>query len=184
MAQSRRRRALTEQLPQVLTLLVGGLRAGHGLSQGLATLVDQLSPPASTEFARVTRAVELGLPMQRALSQMGERVGSDDMALVVTAINVQHEMGGNLAQTLETIGETVRDRIHMLREIRVLTAHQRITGYILAALPLFLGLFFFLRTPAYMSRLFEPDWIWLPIAAGIMQILGFLVIRRIVDIEV
>jgi tight adherence protein B len=183
--QNRRRRALTEQLPQVLTLLVGGLRAGYGLSQGLATLVEQLPPPSSTEFGRVTRAIELGMPVQRALSQMAERVGSDDLALVVTAINVQHEMGGNLAQTLEIIGETVRDRIVMLREIRVLTAHQRLTGYILTAAPLFLAVMFFLRTPEYMSRLLEPGLTRLLLVGAVLgQILGFLVIRRIVDIEV
>ena len=185
LAQQRRQRALTDQLPQVLTLLVGGLRAGYGLSQGLATLVEQLPPPSSTEFGRVTRAMELGVPVERALSQMAERVGTDDLALVVTAINVQYEMGGNLAQTLEIIGETVRGRIHMLREIRVLTAHQRFTGYVLAAMPLAFAFLRFSRGPEVLNRLFEPG---LPrlmlIAAVVMQVLGFVVIRRIVDIEV
>ncbi len=149
------------------------------------TLVEQLPPPSSAEFGRVTRAMELGVPVRRALSQMAERVGSDDLALVVTAINVQHEMGGNLAQTLDIIGETVRDRIVMLREIRVLTAHQRLTGYILTATPLFLAVMFFLRTPEYMRGLFEPGLTrYLLVGAVIMQIMGFLVIRRILDIEV
>ena len=184
-AQSRRRRALTDQLPQVLTLLVGGLRAGYGLSQGLAMLVKQLPAPSSTEFGRVTRAIELGMPVQRALSQMAERVGSDDLALVVTAINVQYEMGGNLAQTLEIIGETVRERIHMLREIRVLTAHQRFTGYVLAAVPLALALLRFVRSPEALGRLAEPGMTrYLVVGAVLMQVAGFLVIRRIVDIEV
>ncbi len=183
--QNRRQRAFTEQLPDVLTLLVGALQAGYGLSQALEALVEQLPPPASTEFARVMRAVGLGLPLQRALSDMAERVGSDDLGLVVTAINVQYEMGGNLAQTLETIGETVRDRIRMLREIRVLTAQQRLTGYVLAILPVAVALVIFMINPQYMRRLFEPGWIrMLPVAAVLMQIVGFLVIRKIVDIEV
>ncbi len=183
--QNRRQRAFTEQLPDVLTLLVGALRAGYGLSQALEALAEQLPPPASTEFARVMRAVGLGLPLQRALSDMAERVGSDDLGLVVTAINVQYEMGGNLAQTLETIGETVRDRIRMLREIRVLTAQQRLTGYVLALLPAVVALGLFMANPQYMRRLFEPGWIrLLPVAAVLMQIVGFLVIRKIVDIEV
>jgi len=183
--QNRRQRAFTEQLPDVLTLVVGALRAGYGLSQALEVLVEQLPPPASTEFARVMRAVGLGLPLQQALSDMAERVGSDDLDLVVTAINVQYEMGGNLAQTLETIGETVRDRIRILREIRALTAQQRLTGYILAVLPMALAFIMFMLNPEYMSRLFEPGWIrLLPVAAGLLQVAGFLVIRRIVDIEV
>jgi tight adherence protein B len=181
---SRRQRAFTEQVPEILTLLVGGLRAGYGLSQSLEMLVDNLPAPASTEFARVMRAVELGLPIQQALDEMATRVGTDDIALVVTAINAQYEMGGNLAQVLETIGQTVRDRLHLLREIRVMTAQQRLTGYILAVWPLFLGIAIYLLNPAYISRLFEPGWFWLPVAAVVLQVLGFLVIRRIVDIEV
>ncbi len=183
--QNRRQRAFTAQLPDVLTLLVGALQAGYGLSQALEALVEQLPPHASTEFARVMRAVGFGLPLQRALSDMAERVGSDDLDLVVTAINVQHEMGGNLAQTLEVIGETVRDRIRMLREIRVMTAQQRLTGYVLALLPPFVALGLFMVNPQYMRRLFEPGWIrLLPVAAILMQVVGFLIIRKIVDIEV
>lgn len=182
--QARRLRAFTEQLPDVLTLMVGGLRAGYGLSQTLELLVEQLPAPASAEFGRVLRAVGLGLPVQQALRDMTDRIDSDDLYLMVTAITVQYEMGGNLAQTLETIGETVRDRIYMLRQIRVLTSHQRITGYVLAALPFALSLALFLLNPAYIRRLFQPGWIrLLPIVAVLMQIAGFLVIRKIVDIE-
>ena len=181
----KRRRAFTEQLPDVLTLLVGALRAGHGLSQALEMLVDQVPPPASIEFARVMRAVGLGLPVQRALADMAARVGSDDADLVVTAITVQYEMGGNLAQTLDIISETVRDRIRMQREVRVLTAQQRLTGYILAGLPIALAVLLNLINPGYMRELFEPGWIRLVPGVGIlMQVVGFLVIRRIVDIEV
>jgi tight adherence protein B len=183
--QGRRQRAFTAQLPDVLTLLVGGLRAGHGLSQSLETVVQQVLPPASTEFSRVMRAVELGLPVQKALGDMAHRVGVDDLDLVVTAINVQYEMGGNLAETLDVIADTVRDRIRILREIRVLTAQQRYTGRILAVLPLVVGFGLFVLNPGYMGRLFEPGWIRaLPAAALLMQIAGFLVIQRIVDIEV
>lgn len=180
----RRQRAFVDQLPDVLTLLVGALRAGYGLSQALQTLVNQLPPPASEEFARVTRAVGFGLSVQQALNEMAERVGTDDLDLVVTAINVQYEMGGNLAQTLDTIGETVRDRIRLLREIQVMTAQQRITGYVLAGWPLVLGFAIFLINPGYASRLLEPGMRWLPAMAVVMQILGFLAIRKIVDIEV
>jgi tight adherence protein B len=185
MRANRRRRAITEQLPDVLTLLVGGLRAGYGLSQALEMVVEELPPPVSTEFARVMRAVSLGMPVQQALNAMAERVDSDDLNLVVTAIMVQYEMGGNLAQTLETIGDTVRDRIRMLREIRVLTAQQRLTGYLLAALPIVTSLLLFLVAPDYMRGILEPGLVrLLPIAALVLQVIGFVVIRRIVDIEV
>jgi tight adherence protein B len=176
---------LTEQLPDVLTLLVGSLRAGHGLAQALDMLVQEAQPPAKTEFARVMRAVSLGTPVQIALRDMADRVGSDDLDLIVTAITAQYDMGGNLAETLETISETVRDRINMLREIRVLTAQQRFTGYVLAVLPIITGVLIFILNPSYMSGLFAPGWVrLLPATAIVLQIVGFLIMRRIVDIEV
>ncbi len=183
--QQRRQQAITEQLPDVLTLLVGALRAGYGISQALHVVMEQLPPPVSTEFGRAVRAIGLGLSVQEALREMADRVGTDDVDLVVTAINVQYEMGGNLAQTLEIIGETVRDRIRIKREIRVLTAQQRLSGYVLAVLPLILAALLFMLRPQYIGRLFEPGWIRiLPVAAVLMMIAGFLVIRRILDIEV
>jgi tight adherence protein B len=183
--QARRQRLLTEQLPDVLTLLVGSLRAGLGLSQALSSLVDEVQPPAQTEFARVMRAVGLGMPIQDALRDMAARVGSDDLDLIVTAIVAQYDMGGNLAQTLETISETVRDRINLLREVRVLTAQQRFTGYVLALLPVVTGAVLFVINPGYMSGLFEPGLVrLLPVGAVVLQVIGFLIMRRIVDIEV
>ncbi len=177
--------AFTAQLPDVLALLVGGLRAGYGLTQAIAAAREQLMPPASQEFERVMRAVSLGLPVHRALSEMADRVDSDDLGLVVTAISVQHEIGGNLAQTLEIIAETVRDRIKIKREIRVFTAQQRLTGIILALLPVFLGIVLYLLNPEYMSQLFQPGIMRIVlIAAIVMQVMGFLLIRKIVDIEV
>lgn len=181
----RRLRAFTEQLPDMLTLLVGALRAGYGLTQSLDILVDRLSPPASDEVARVIRAINLGLPIQQALEDMAERVGSDDLDLIVIAISVQHEIGGNLAETLEIIGDTVRDRLRIFREIRVLTAQQRFTGLVLALLPLAAGLLIFMVNPDYIMQLFAPGWVrLLPIAAIVLQLLGYYIISRIVDIEV
>jgi len=182
---ARRQRMITEQLPDVLTLLVGSLRSGQGLSQAIGMLVDEVPPPAGDEFARVNRAMELGMSVQQALWDMAERVGSDDLDLVVTAITVQYEMGGNLAETLDTIADTVRDRINLLREVRVLTSQQRYTGYVLALLPLVTGILIFVVNPEYMGGLFEPGLVRvLPAAAILMQVVGYLVMQRIVDIEV
>ena len=97
----RRQRAFSEQIPEILTLLVGALRAGYGLSQAIGVVVKQVAPPASVEFGRVMRAVGLGLPIDRALTDMANRIGTDEAGMLVTAINVQHETGGNLAQTLD-----------------------------------------------------------------------------------
>lgn len=181
----RRQRRITEQIPELLSLLIGALRAGYGLSQALEIMVDQLPLPIGAEIRRALRAIGLGWPIQRALSDMAARVGTDEMDMVITAINVQYETGGNLAQTLETIGVTVRDRLTMKREIRVLTSQQRLTGYILAFLPFILGFLLYVINPDYMRRLFEPGWIRIvPVVALIMELIGFLIIRRIVDIEV
>jgi tight adherence protein B len=181
----RRLRVFTQQLPDMLTLLVGGLRAGYGLNQALEAVVDRIGPPASTEIAKVMQAVDLGIPLRHALADAVVRVGSDDFNLMVVAINIQYETGGNLAETLEIIGDTIRDRLRMLSEIRVLTSQQRFTGYVLGVLPLVVGLVVFLINPDYVDDLFEPGWIRiLPATALGLQVLGFLIIRRIVDIEV
>jgi tight adherence protein B len=185
MQASRRIQRLGGQLPDVLALLVGALRAGYGLPQALSMLTEQLPAPASVEFGRVLRAVSLGMPVPRALGQMAERMRSDDLDLMVTAIGVQYELGGNLAQTLETIGETVRDRLRIKREIQAMTSQQRLTGYIIGALPFFLGAAFFFMNPDYMMRLFAPGKVrLLPAIAIVLEIIGFVVIGKIVDIEV
>ena len=182
---NKRNRAFADQLPDILTLLVSGLRAGHGLSQALEMLVAQTPAPAAGEFARVTRGMSLGMSIQASLQEMTRRIASDDLFLVVTAITVQYEMGGNLAQTLETIGETIRDRIRIKREIQTFTAQQRFTGTALALLPLGLGVFLFFINREYMMALFEPGWIrMVPAIAVGLQVVGFLVIQKIVSIEV
>ncbi|MCE5258464.1 MAG: type II secretion system F family protein [Chloroflexi bacterium] len=181
----RRKQAFANQLPEVLTLLVGALRAGHGLSQAMIDLTEQMPPPASEEFGQVVRAVNLGVPISVALNSLSERIGTGDIELIVTAIVVQSELGGNLATTLETISDTIRDRIRMKREIRVLTSQQRLTGGVLALTPAALAVILSLLNPSYMKPFFEPGWIrLLPILAVVMQIIGFVVIRKIMDIEV
>lgn len=181
----RRAQRLAYQLPGVLSLLVGALRAGYGLPQALAMLVEQAPAPASEEFGRVMRAIGLGMPVQRAMGLMADRMRSGDLDLLVTAIGVQYELGGNLAQTLDTISETLRDRIRIKREIQAMTSQQRLTGYIIGALPFLLGLAFFFLNPEYMMRLFQPGKIrLLPVIAVVLEIIGFAVISKIVDIEV
>jgi tight adherence protein B len=184
-AEGRRRNAFINQLPDLLTLLVGSLRAGYGLSQAIELVAREVPPPANKEFARVVRATGLGLPLQRALEVMAERVESDDLDLMVTAINVQYEMGGNLSSVLETISDTIRERVRVLREVRVLTAQQRLTGTILALLPVGLAAVMSIMSPGYFDPFFEPGWPqFMPIIAIAMMLVGFFLIQKIVDIKV
>ncbi len=182
---SRRRTRFAEQLPDALSLLVGALRSGYGLLQGIEMLVTQMPAPMASELSRVVRMVGLGLPMQRALAEMARRMENDDLDLVVTAISVQYELGGNLAQTLETISETIRDRVRIKREIRSLTGQQRATAYLLAIMPVATAAILYVINPSYIGRLFEPGWIRiLPISAVVMIALGFMAMNKIVAIEV
>uniref|UniRef100_A0A7C1JQY7 Secretion system protein F n=1 Tax=Caldilinea aerophila TaxID=133453 RepID=A0A7C1JQY7_9CHLR len=183
--QAKRKQAFAAQLPDVLTLLVGSLRAGYGLSQAIELLAHEVPEPAATEFQRVIRSMSLGLPLQKALQLMAERVESDDFDLVVTAITVQYEMGGNLSTILENISSTIRERVRVLREVQVLTAQQRMTGNVLAGLPIFLAVALSFISPGYFEPFFEPGWPRiLPLIAGGMIAIGFLIIRKIVDIKV
>ncbi|NLG28830.1 MAG: hypothetical protein GX557_13030 [Chloroflexi bacterium] len=185
MAIGRRRRTFSQQLPDVLMLLVGGLRAGYGLNQAMQIVVEQLPAPASKEFGRVVNAVSLGMPITKALEELAERIQVDDLGLIVTAISVQHQVGGNLAETLDTIGETIRDRIRIQGEIAALTAEEQLSAIVLGGLPTVVALVLFLIQPNYMRPLFEPGWQrLLPVVAVVLQVLGFVVIRKIIAIEV
>ncbi len=183
--QNKRQIAFTNQLPDILTLLVGSLRAGYGLSQAIELVAREVPEPAAKEFQRVMRAMSLGLPMQKALEGMAERIESDDLDLMVTAIGVQYEMGGNLSSVLENISETIRQRVRVLREVMVLTAQQRMTGNILAGMPVLLAIGFSILSPGFFDPFFEPGWPRiLPLVAIVMIGIGFMIIRKIVDIKV
>jgi tight adherence protein B len=181
----KRQKAFEDQLDDVLTLLVGALRAGYSLLHALNLVVDEIPPPASEEFRRVIREVGLGLSLPQALDNLVRRVDSRDLDMMVTAINIQQEVGGNLATILETISETIRERVRIQGEIRILTTQQKVTGYILALLPVFLGVVLFLINPEYMSRLFKPGISMAILAIAVVgEVVGFLIIQRIVNIEV
>jgi len=181
----KRRNLIADQLPDVLTLLTGALRAGYGLSQALAVVADQAPEPSRSEYVRVQQAVELGLPLQQAMSDMADRVGSDEVDLFVSVINIQFELGGNLAETLDTIGDTIRDRIRLQREIRTQTAQQQLSGYVLVALPVVLGLGITIISPGFMDPLFEPGITRIMlIGMVVLEILGFIIMRKILDLKV
>jgi tight adherence protein B len=154
--------------------------------------VRESRPPISTEFARVIREVNLGLPFEQALENMVRRVRSDDLELMATAIAIQHTVGGNLAEILDSIAFTIRERIRIKGEIRTLTAQQRLSGYVVGFLPIALAGFLFVAAPGFMDPMFKnpPEIMGLPAGVvilmfgGLMMFIGFMIIRRIVDIEV
>jgi tight adherence protein B len=185
MRQRQRLRTFKGQLPDVLDHLVGSLRAGYGMLQAVEWVSMQIPNPAGNEFGRVIREVQLGRGLMEALDSMVRRIPSDDLALIVTAIKIQYEVGGRLADVLEIVAHTIRERVRIEREINVLTAQQRYSGYVLLVLPIALALFLMVLNPEYMMQLFLPGpTLCLPVGAGLMMILGFFAMRRIVNIEV
>lgn len=195
-AKGRRLRAFNNQLGDTITLLANSLRSGYSLLQSMEMVAREAPPPVSEEFHRVVQEVGLGLSSQDALANLYRRVPSDDLDLMITAINIQHEVGGNLAQILDTIGHTIRERVRIKGEIRVLVAQQRISGYVVAAMPIILAVILTFLTPSYMEPLFtigwppftvpsgQEGWICLPICALLLMGIGFAIIQRIVNIEV
>jgi tight adherence protein B len=183
--QGRRRRAFNAQLPDVLDHLVGSLRAGYGMLQAIEWVADQVPPPAGEEFGRIIREVQLGVSLGDALDSLVRRIDSDDVALIVTAIKIQHEVGGSLADILAIVGHTIRERVRIQREIQVLTSQQRYSGYVLMVMPIALAFILYLLNPEYESQLFTPGpTLCIPIVTVFMMIIGFFAMRRIVEIEV
>jgi tight adherence protein B len=144
----------------------------------------EVRDPMGGEFRRVVREVGLGISHEEAMANLLRRVPSDDLDLLVTAINIQHEVGGNLAQILTIIGHTIRERVRIKGEIAVLTAQQSISGYVITALPVGLGLFIFMINPGYIVEMFRWPYICMPIGAAIMIVIGFFVMKKITAIEV
>ncbi len=184
--------SFNKQLPDTITLIANALRAGSSFLQAIELVVRESRPPISTEFGRVIREVNLGLSFDVALENMVRRVRSDDLELMATAISIQHQVGGNLAEILDSIAFTIRERVRIKGEIRTLTAQQRMSGYVVGFLPIGLAGFLFIAAPAFMQPMFDdrvsliglPAGVIILAIGGFMMFLGFLFIRRIVDIEV
>ncbi|OUC05147.1 hypothetical protein RY27_29020, partial [Litorilinea aerophila] len=150
-----------------------------------SVIEDEMPEPMSTEFGRVIRETVLGYSLGEALDHLVERIDNDDLALIVTTIHIQNEVGGNLADVLETISKTIRDRIQLKGEIRAMTAQQRATGSILSGLPFAVGVLLMLINPEYMLGIFQPGWpLLIPAGAVVMIILGNIIMRMVTRIDV
>lgn len=183
--QNQRLRNFENQLPDTIGLWVNSLRSGYSVLQAMEAIASEAPEPTATEFRRVVREVQLGISMEDALEHMLERLDSDDLDLIVTAVNIQREVGGNLAEILDVIGHTIRERIKLKGEIRVLTAQGRYTGWLISGLPIALALFLMTINKDYMGGLFENrmcGWPMIGIALGLIGT-GTAIIQRIVDIK-
>ena len=173
------------QLPDTLSLLAGSMRAGFSFLQGLEAVADEAQDPMRRELQRVFTEARLGRPPEEALEELAERMSSADLGWAVMAIRIQREVGGNLAELLDTVAETMAQRERLRREVRALTAEGRFSAYILSAMPPGFFLMFYALQPDYMGRLFnEPLGVIGVIGGGIATVLGWFWLRKIVSIEV
>lgn len=173
------------QLADCLSLVANSLRAGFSFLQTMEIISREMEPPMSTEFERVMRDTTLGKSLDDALHDMDDRVGSADFSLVVTAVLIQQQVGGNLATILDTIRQTISERIRIRREVNTLTAQGKMSGIVLACIPVALGLFFYVSSPEYLEPLLTTDIGRIAIIGAVfLVIVGFAIIRKIVDIKV
>ncbi len=173
-----------EQFPEAIDLLSRALRAGHAFTTGLSMVADEMPEPVGTEFRLAYDRQNFGMPMPEALKSLGERVPLLDARFFVTAVLTQREAGGNLAEVLDNLASVIRERFKVKRQVRVLTAHARITGWVLALLPPSLGVALTLLAPQHMSLLWtDPTGIRMVVVALVLQVVGTLIIRKMVDVE-
>jgi tight adherence protein B len=190
--QRKRLASFGRQLPDTITLLANSLRAGSSFLQGIELVTREARPPISEEFERVVREMSLGVALQPALGNLVRRVASEDLELMVTAINIQSQVGGNLATVLDSIAFTIRERVRIVGEINTLTAMQRYSGYVITLLPVGLAGILFMISPGYITAMLHkpPELIGLPtgvvfLLLGLVSMaVGYVFIRRIVDIKV
>lgn len=174
------------QLADTLALWVNALRSGYSVPQAMDAIGRDSPEPTKSEFRRVVQELQLGISVQEGLNHMLERVDSEDLDLVVTAVNIQREVGGNLSEILEVIQSTVRERVKLKGEIRVMTAQGRYTGYLISFLPIGLGFLLRFLNPAYMDQMFQDRACgWPMLGAGLALIgVGSALIQKIVDIDI
>jgi tight adherence protein B len=185
--QGTRLRKFNEQLPDMLNLMVNGLRAGYSTMQALEAISKELPPPINDEFRRVVQEMQIGIPMETALENLLRRIPSDDLDFVVTAINVQREVGGNLSEILDSISFTIRERIRIKGEVRVLTSQVRASGTVLSMVPFGLTLVLWFINPEYlMSITMGGTYCTIGIICAVIGLVGssYFIMMRIADIEV
>ncbi len=174
-----------EQLPDALELMVRSLQAGHSFSSAMQMVATEMPDPIAREFGKAYEEQNLGLNLKNALENLADRVPLLDLKMCVTAVLIQREIGGNLSEVLRNICHTIRERFRIQGDIRVRSAQARLSGYIVSALPFFLFFWINLVNPNYMRPMYEHPWGFFILGTGItMQLIGWLVIKKIISIEV
>ena len=182
---AKRVREFDDQLVDALTLIANALKSGYSFLQGMEAIAREMPAPIGVEFEQALREIRVGGSVEEALMSISERVRSTDFEMVVTAMVIQRQVGGNLTEILIGIAYTVRERHRILREVRVLTSQERMSGYVIAGLPVFLVVMLSVVSPGYISGMWlDPLGKIILGASLVMAVLGLLVIRKIVDIEV
>ncbi|KUO50528.1 MAG: hypothetical protein APF76_07730 [Desulfitibacter sp. BRH_c19] len=181
----KRMRALNSQLPEALTIISNGLRAGFSFPQAMSVVSKEMEAPIAEEFGRVIRENSLGKPMEEALQNLSDRTDDEDLDMFITALLIQRQVGGNLAEVLDNISNTIRERIRIKGEIRTLTAQGRLSAIIICALPAVVAGIITLMNPEYMLVLIQETMGLIMIGTAVFfMIVGVILIRRIVDIKV
>jgi tight adherence protein B len=182
---SARMKRFEEQFPEALDLLSRAIRAGHALQTALGMVAEELPDPVGPEFKKTFEQQNFGLPLRDALNEMAARVAVLDVRFFVTAVLIQRDTGGNLAEILDNLAHVVRERFKIRRQVRVHTAHGRFTGYVLLALPAALAIALSFINPEHMQTLFrERMGQMMLLGAMVMQTIGFIWIRQVIKIEV
>ncbi len=182
--EQKRLKVINEQLGSAIDMMTGSLRAGYSLAQSIETVAREMPEPISKEFKQMVKEMAIGLDIEKALENLLDRVPSDDLELLITAVVIQRQVGGNLAEILDNISKTIVERIKLKREVRTLTAQGRISGLIIGLLPLVIMMLVFVLNPEYMKTLFTHSiGITMLIIGLIGQIVGFLLIKKIVNIQ-
>lgn len=183
--QSQRMSKLEKQLPTTIDAMAGALQAGSSLPQAMEMTSREVPAPIGPEFGIAVREMAVGVPMQEAFANMLNRAPSLDLDMLVTAIIIQHRIGGNLSSILRTISHTIRERLRIKGEIAILTAQQRMSGYVVSALPVLIVGVLFVIAPQYISKLFLPGVARMMLIIGILGMAaGAYALKKIADIEV
>ena len=180
----RRLNAFEAQLPETLITMAASLKAGHAFNAALSSVVKEGAEPTSKELARVSQEIALGMPSEAALEAMAKRMDSTNFGFVVMAVNIQRTVGGSLAEILDMVADTVRQRQQFSRKVKALTAQGRMSAYVLVAMPFLMGLAIFALNPKYMSVLFISSAGKVMIGISlVMMAIGGAIIRKIVSFK-
>jgi len=184
MLADRRRKQFGKGLDEVLQMIAGSLRAGYSLPQAVATISQEAAKPVSTEFARVTNEVRVGRSMMESLNDVASRMRNPDFYWVTQAIGINREVGGNLADVLENVGKTIRERAQMKRQVDALAADGRLSAIILMLLPFVVALFLFFLNPTYIMKLFTNPLGWVMLGAGVVMLaIGGVWLMKVINLK-